>query len=1634
MPETIPDAVKEIYGRTAGIAGWMAGAGPIFVGTKMAASTIPGIRPAFQHILAGMTAGAATGGGDKDQILLNTVLFGVLEPLAYGVPGGTKAVKDIAKSVRDSKWWRTTVIRNKAKYLSELDRRIEAGDMTLAEAIKESEAMRARETTIRMGEERPEPTYKEPIQPVSGKLPIKEGEFAPKEAEMPPEKPVTPFVEEGKGKPLAPEKETPPREAEIKKVGKKEAQEEIIGKTIAEGLKAKGLKIQYETEDPLLNKHLFSVTEKGKESSFSAKTAEEAEIKYNKIIEAYKAEAPEPLIEEAKKYKTAEDFVEGQGEYVRYANDPSGRAVDSKAGYQMFVERSGEDSVRSYGEHRVITDSKNAVSSYDIEADVAEMFKKHPDILQEYQATAEALASEVSPERIATNDAGIWDQPTLAHLIWEEVLEPKGITKVQTPDGMIVFDPSQIKTKSQLTDIWNKAHKAKPEAPKPVIAKPAKEIPPVIEEKPPPEGYADVGGYATLERAVIQMPEVVKIANALLKGKYPSVKKALRRKMAAGLFYPKGTGRIELKAEIFKNSDEAAAILSHEIGHLVDWLPEGTLSRGNILGRIAVLKKYMKHTLPRAPGMPGELTQKDRDRIRRIAEKLVKAESANKWVDEEIKKELPISSEDVLAIWNAVEKAKLLNPELYDYILMLNTLEKKNIVKEALKGQVHEQLKRFAKVVTEKTGKKIPVEITKETIARKYAGLINKELKKRRLFNLDEVTNELRALSREWKPFDPAANPKFTKYRYQSTELYADAFSALINAPGLLKAKAPLFYEGFFNYLERKPQVKKLYDEIQDDIRSGEVEQKRVKDIREMFRRGDDAYALSLERPPVKDFIARDMIDANWFLLKKVKQIGERNIPAGKNPRYKLEEMAYSGGEAEWFLRELWIKVSNPLEKSGLSWDDFGEYLFHKRISTERAEMANPMGWTPNLSKARLKEIQSLFTKEQIKILNVAEQSFRKTHQYVIDKGTEANMWDDDLAKKLRDADNYATFDVIKYIEERHGRGPSAKIFPQIGTLNEISNPVTATIMKDLALIKSISRKKAAESVVSFLNDYFPDEIKEADRKWNGRFHEVKSPRAGSRQGLLVYLDKGKVKGYYIDKYIAEIFGANPIEDQIIARMLGATVQPFRMAFVELNYGFWMFNIFRDYWRASKMLPRASISKFLPFYGKGIKSGFKSVFDVPDKVADEMLKGNTLISVADIRGLRPEDKQVERLLRMYHIQPLKFQNKIIKPFGMFFTYFTNVGRGFERATKIGSYLYLKKTFPEMPSEVIGHIVRARGGSPDFLRLGRGYPIYNNILLFSNAIKEGYRGDYEALSHTPSEFIWKQAKYTYIPKLLMYAASIGLLGLGTKKIFDGMSEYDKTNYICIPFGLTESGKSVYLRVPLDETSRFMGGIFWKILNHEKLNWGDVATGLFDYMAGQAPTIHPGVELLAGVIQYASGLNPYDHFKGRYAIPEQIFEAKDMRSHEAFLKWIAAKSGASIVYKFKYDDVDRVKSELEEVLDFPFASNILGRFLKVSDQGIREHLREVKGEIKKENVRELLDAKDAINKIIRGEHLTKEDVIALIKKPDVFDRNMMVGLARKHGEVYLQEFMTATSNKEKEAVIGELLKKENLLPGD
>lgn len=119
-----PTTPREIIGATAELGGFVAG--PVRVAGKAAgALTVklePYARPLYQSIFKGMATGALLGEGKKEQTLEYMALFGVFEPLAYGLGRASK----VPEAIRNSTAWRQMTIKERGLVLQSLDESIAA--------------------------------------------------------------------------------------------------------------------------------------------------------------------------------------------------------------------------------------------------------------------------------------------------------------------------------------------------------------------------------------------------------------------------------------------------------------------------------------------------------------------------------------------------------------------------------------------------------------------------------------------------------------------------------------------------------------------------------------------------------------------------------------------------------------------------------------------------------------------------------------------------------------------------------------------------------------------------------------------------------------------------------------------------------------------------------------------------------------------------------------------------------------------------------------------------------------------------------------------------------------------------------------------------------------------------------------------------------------------------------------------------------------------------------------------------------------------------------------------------------------------------------------------------------------------
>jgi hypothetical protein len=276
--------------------------------------------------------------------------------------------------------------------------------------------------------------------------------------------------------------------------------------------------------------------------------------------------------------------------------------------------------------------------------------------------------------------------------------------------------------------------------------------------------------------------------------------------------------------------------------------------------------------------------------------------------------------------------------------------------------------------------------------------------------------------------------------------------------------------------------------------------------------------------------------------------------------------------------------------------------------------------------------------------------------------------------------------------------------------------------------------------------------------------------------------------------------------------------------------------------------------------------------------------------------------------------------------------------------------------------------------------------------------------------------------------------------------DKATEYDKTNYTVLPLGVDENNKAVYLRIPQDETGRLLGGLLWKSININKdKDLLKSVADIFSFGAGQFPNLSPAWTGADALITYLSGRNPYDSYRGRTIIPDKEFAAGYKYSFPIMLKWLVKNQGLGIFYPTNENYYNEKQTDLQKTLNLPFVSNILGRWIKVTDYGKTEQLKEITQQVGKGHAIELIQEKAKIDKAIkdyqsgtqnmtRRMQIEKQLVRDILGKPPYTGTNktketnlkkkFKIGIIRGESDQNVNAIISATSNDQKVTLLKEM----------
>jgi hypothetical protein len=1001
----------------------------------------------------------------------------------------------------------------------------------------------------------------------------------------------------------------------------------------------------------------------------------------------------------------------------------------------------------------------------------------------------------------------------------------------------------------------------------------------------------------------------------------------------------------------------AGMVLAHEIGHMVDWLPQHIIKgRGNIFGRIGSLRGYLKHSMAELPDTGDDaLSPKERREIRKEAQDTVGPKPPK---DEEA---------DLLEWRGAVRVA-------YQEMLEEAAEARGIVTKRRIVDELREAIAWWQGL--------LPREDTHRTVApsgmKMYTG-----------------------------------KEPIGKYFEQAHEMYAEAISMLLNNPQELQRRAPSFWKMWFGYLDRKPMVKREYEKVQELLRTGAMLNEVRADMRAGWREAD---ARSVRQEQVyRQMKGSELLDLIWQAADRKFAPAHRRInrakdlESGGRLKARIGDYLYHKGMHKLYLSRWGSEVIEPMTAAGVETAAWNEYLFHQHVVQNRWNIANPHGFNAKSSAQALEAMKRELGPKRWAALEAADAARWKVRQEdVLALLAEAKVFSPELMEELEVRSHYSPVAASKPTEEdelsmllrgRFGSTVGPMIYKQIGYLGDTQSPMLATVRKDLGLITLAHTTELKRELGTFLAESGEPLYRPVEMSWDGK---RQAPRViqNERIGTVLYLDEGKLTGFYAPRAVWEMLNTQD------PPALRALITPARMAvgamkalWTGLNYGFWPFNYARDTKAWVKRLPdtysRMWGTNAYRHYRKQARAAALSLTrGNPNADAREALRRDMLIVVPEQWELSKDYEAFARIVKRYRIDPALFGIDTGKGWdkavGDFFRRYAAIGQALEWEMKIAGMLHLDRTQPDMPEAQKREIVRERAGSPDFLQHGTANWLIDAVWPFYNPAKQGWRSAWHAWRESPGKQLLMALKYSVLPKLLMAAAGAGGLAavLGRRRaediqeMYKSIPTYDQTNYDAIPLawvGDPEQRKVLYFRGVEEEEERVIGGILFEILNGDLNPMTPVRFG-----AGQLPGVNPMAEVAGAWWTYlAEDRNPHDAWRGRSVIPQSEFEAGEGTG--AMLKWSANQLGAGIIGRFHTESPDDPDTAVERVLRLPIISNSLGRFFKVSNRGLYEIPRPAVEAYRKTRAQDRLAATEAVVNLLDPSIPMEESLRTLMESP-------------------------------------------------
>jgi hypothetical protein len=307
------------------------------------------------------------------------------------------------------------------------------------------------------------------------------------------------------------------------------------------------------------------------------------------------------------------------------------------------------------------------------------------------------------------------------------------------------------------------------------------------------------------------------------------------------------------------------------------------------------------------------------------------------------------------------------------------------------------------------------------------------------------------------------------------------------------------------------------------------------------------------------------------------------------------------------------------------------------------------------------------------------------------------------------------------------------------------------------------------------------------------------------------------------------------------------------------------------------------------------------------------------------------------------------------------------GQSFELLPKVEAYRALTRGLGWNRREA-AYFVRNNTGVPSIHRKGRHTLVAEAFAPFFKVFVNGLRSDARlaAMPKTRGGWWLRWLASDGLWSILQALAKLGVMGAGLKLLYDGISDYNLTNYNVLPIGAEpggEFGRRVrYLRLPRDESHRLLSGALYQAIlaggnallrtdTEDEAVFAPVGSdarkaegmtppapgaspaNVLAFGAGQVPGLNPLLGLADAWKDYLKGDNPRDDFRGSTVLTNDQWLAGGWPAMKGMISFSAQQTGVTNFIRWNPD------AETTTELVFSAIPGV-NRLTGVTDAGYRE----------------------------------------------------------------------------------------------